>query len=57
MRYPAGSSVFVTDWVSPFATFGGIVEEITKAGRVVALMELFGRMTPVEFEPKQLTPA
>jgi len=29
----------------------------TNAGRVIALIDIFGRMTPVEFEPKQLTPA
>jgi transcriptional antiterminator NusG len=57
MRYPAGISVFVTDRVSPFATFGGIVEEVTKSGSVIALIELFGRMTPVEFEPRQLSTA
>ncbi|SFJ54739.1 Transcription antitermination factor NusG [Phyllobacterium sp. CL33Tsu] len=56
MRYPAGASVFVTDLVSPFATFGGIVDEVTKAGRIIALIDLFGRLTPVEFEPRQLSP-
>ncbi len=57
MRYLTGTMVFVTDRASPFATFSGVVDEVTKAGKVLALMELFGRMTPVEFEPKQLTPA
>ncbi|NTS30687.1 hypothetical protein HQ945_05425 [Phyllobacterium sp. BT25] len=55
MRYPSGSSVFVTDATSPFATFGGIVGEVTKSGTIVALIELFGRMTPVEFEARQLS--
>jgi hypothetical protein len=31
---------------------GGVVDEVTNAGRVIAL-----RMTAVEFAPKQLTPA
>ena len=34
-----------------------IVEEATTAGRIIALIELFGRMTPVEFEARRLTPA
>jgi transcriptional antiterminator NusG len=40
-----------------FASLGGVVQEITKSGSVIAFIELFGRMTPDEFEPKQLTPA
>jgi hypothetical protein len=36
---------------------GGVVDEVTIAGRVIALIDIFGRMTPIEFEPKQLTPA
>lgn len=56
-EFPAGRSVFVTDQGSPFATFGGVVEEVTKSGKVIALMELFGRMTAVQFDGKQLTPA
>lgn len=55
--YPSGITVFVTDRKSPFATFGGIVDEVTKTGKIIALMDLFGRMTPVEFEPRQLSPA
>lgn len=54
--FPAGRSVFVTDKGNPFATFGGVVEEVTKSGKVIALIELFGRMTAVQFDGKQLTP-
>lgn len=50
-------TVFVTDRGNPFATYAGIVEEVTKSGKVVALIELFGRMTPVEFNARQLSPA
>lgn len=56
-RFPAGMDVFVADTRNPFASFEGIVEEVTKAGRIIALIELFGRMTPVEFQAKHLKPA
>ncbi|MBB3234416.1 transcription termination/antitermination protein NusG [Phyllobacterium endophyticum] len=56
-HFPAGTNIFVTDKGNPFATFGAIVEEVTKAGRVIALIELFGRMTAVEFKPAQISPA
>lgn len=49
--------IWLTESGNPFAKFGGIVEEVTKAGRIIALIELFGRMTPVEFEAGQLCPA
>ncbi|MGO4449073.1 transcription termination/antitermination protein NusG [Phyllobacterium sp. TAF24] len=54
-RFPAGQGVIVTDKSNPFAAFGGVVEQVTKTGRIVALMELFGRMTPVEFDLKVLS--
>lgn len=54
-QYPLGSPVFVGE--GPFASFGGIVEEITKTGKVIALIELFGRMTAVEFDARQLSVA
>jgi transcriptional antiterminator NusG len=57
MRFPAGELVYVTDEASPWVSFNGLVEEVTKAGTVKALMNIFGRMTPVEFDPKQLKPA
>ncbi|MEK1854246.1 MAG: hypothetical protein AAAC48_20865 [Phyllobacterium sp.] len=55
--FSPGRSIFVTERGNPFATFGGVVDEGTNAGRVIALIDIFGRLTPVEFEPKQLTPA
>ncbi|MGN7770155.1 hypothetical protein [Phyllobacterium sp. 22552] len=48
--------MLVTEKGNPFATFGGVVEEVTKSGKVIALIELFGRMTAVEFCSKQLSP-
>jgi transcription antitermination factor NusG len=57
MQFPKGEGILVSDSMNPFARFGGVVHEVTKSGRVLALIELFGRMTPVEFEPRQLTPA
>jgi transcription antitermination factor NusG len=55
-RFPAGSAVCVGEG-SPFANLGGIVEDVTKTGKVIALIELFGRMTAVEFDAKQLSHA
>ncbi|ATU91430.1 transcription termination/antitermination protein NusG [Phyllobacterium zundukense] len=56
-QFPKGRGILVTDNMNPLARFGGVVQEITKSGRVIALVELFGRMTPVEFEARQLSPA
>jgi transcription termination/antitermination protein NusG len=56
-EFSPGRSIFVTERGNPFAMFGGVVDEVTNAGRVIALIDIFGRMTPVEFEPRQLTPA
>lgn len=39
-----------------FVTFRGVVDAVTNAGRVIALIDVLGRMTPVEFEKRQLTP-
>jgi transcriptional antiterminator NusG len=52
-----GRSIFVTERGNPSATFGGVVDAVTNIGRVIALIDIFGRLTPVESEPKQLTPA
>lgn len=56
-QFPAGQVVFVTDPANPFLQHGGIVQEVTATGKVKALLELFGRMTPVEFCADQLTVA
>lgn len=57
LKYAPGTLVHVVDRNNVFAMFGGTVERVTKAGKVKALMDLFGRMTPVEFDPEQLSPA
>jgi len=55
-RFLSGRRVIVDEPRNPFVEFSGIVEEVTKAGRVIALIELFGRMIPVEFDAEQLKP-
>jgi transcriptional antiterminator NusG len=57
MQFPAGSNVVVSDTDSPFSSFKAVVEEVTRTGHVKALVNLFGRMVPAEFEEKQLKPA
>lgn len=54
-RFPGGSDVTVTD--GPFASFHGVVDEVTTRGTVKALVQIFGRWSAVEFEPTQLSPA
>ncbi|MCO4316324.1 hypothetical protein M8997_003940 [Phyllobacterium sp. 21LDTY02-6] len=56
-QFPSGQSVFVVDPANPFSKHAGVVQEVTRAGKVRALIQLFGRMTPVEFEAKQLSSA
>ena len=50
-----GKSVSPKD--GPWAGLPGIVDSVTSTGSVAVLMALFGRMTVVEFEPSQLSPA
>jgi transcriptional antiterminator NusG len=57
MRFPKGEAIWVTDSRNPFATLGGTVQQVTQAGRIKALIEIFGRMTAVELDPAQLSPA
>jgi transcription termination/antitermination protein NusG len=52
MRFFAGSEWLITD--GPFASFRAEVENVTSAGLVRVLVNIFGRMTPVELEPGQL---
>lgn len=52
MRFGIGTEWTVTD--GPFASFQAQVENVTSSGMVKALVSIFGRMTPVEFEPDQL---
>ena len=56
-RFPAGATVIVADEGSLWADWTGTVEGVTKTGNVTALIELFGRLTKVEFEAGQLKPA
>jgi transcriptional antiterminator NusG len=55
--FSSGTTVIVTDKRSPFSSFGAVVDQVTKTGRVVTLIDLLGRMTPVVFEARQLSPA
>ncbi len=57
MKFPVGRDVYVMDEMHPLSQFHGVVQEITKTGNVKALVNLFGRMTPVEFEADQLSAA
>lgn len=57
MKYRPGADVWVTDERNPFATFGGIVEEVTSSGKVRVLMDIFGRLTPADFDVDQISTA
>ncbi|CAN7354618.1 hypothetical protein LJR231_002052 [Phyllobacterium sp. LjRoot231] len=57
MRFPKGGSIWVANSMNPFVSFGGTIQEVTRSGRIKALLDIFGRMTPVEFEAGQLCPA
>lgn len=54
MRFFAGSEWLVTE--GPFSSFRAEVENVTSAGLVRVLINIFGRMTPVEIEPTHLDP-
>jgi transcription antitermination factor NusG len=51
-RFVAGRKFLINE--GPFASFLAEAESITHDERVKALVEIFGRLTPVEFDPKQL---
>jgi transcriptional antiterminator NusG len=51
-RFQVGRQFSVKD--GPFSGFLAEVEKLTHDDRVKALVNIFGRMTPVEFEPDQL---
>lgn len=51
-RFKAGTSVQVKD--GPFASLIATVESLSQQERVTALVEIFGRLVPVDFEPRQL---
>lgn len=52
MTFRQGLDVDVLE--GPFASFSGIVDEVTSSGRVEALIQIFGRWSRIEFEPQQL---
>ena len=41
----------------PFASFTAQIEEVLVSGKLKGAVEIFGRMTPVEFEPDDLAAA
>lgn len=53
-QFPAGQNIFVIDTANPFSEHVGTVLEVTRAGKIKALLALFGRFTPVEFDIGQL---
>lgn len=54
-QFTPGSRHLVKD--GPFASFLAEAESLTHDDRVRALVEIFGRLVPVEFEPEHLTEA
>ncbi len=54
MRFPAGMPITVLE--GPFASFPATVDSVTSRGEISALVEIFGRLTPVTLSPEQLGP-
>lgn len=52
MKFRKGLDVDVLE--GPFASFSGIVDEVTSSGRVDALIQIFGRWSKIEFDPQQI---
>ncbi|MCP1550688.1 MULTISPECIES: transcription termination/antitermination protein NusG [Methylorubrum] len=53
--YRVGETMRVAD--GPFASFYAMVTELLQSGHILAEVSIFGRATPVQFEPHQLAPA
>lgn len=53
-QYRKGSRVRITD--GPFASFLGLVKNVKGLHKIDVMVELFGRLTPVELEPEQVEP-
>lgn len=51
-QFPAGGKFPVTE--GPFAGFMAQVDELTHDDRIKALVDIFGRMTPITFDPQHL---
>ena len=57
MQFPAGSDIRVRKdfaHAHPFGGFFGKVESVRGKGVVTAMIELFGRLTPVEFQADEI---
>ena len=57
MQFPAGAAIRVRKdfaHAHPFGGFFGKVESVRGRGVVTAMIELFGRLTPVEFQPDEI---
>lgn len=52
MKFPPGVKVRVTD--GPFTSFNGEVTNVNGRGHLEVMVSIFGRLTPVEMEPKQV---
>jgi transcriptional antiterminator NusG len=52
MKFPQGGQVEITD--GPFSGFQGFVDGFTSRGDIEVLVNLFGRMSPVEMRSSQL---
>lgn len=52
MRFPVGSKVRISD--GPFTSFNGEVTNVNGRGHLTVMANIFGRLTPVEFEPRQV---
>jgi transcription antitermination factor NusG len=50
--YQPGVKISVTK--GPFASFGAEIDMVRANGTIAALIEIFGRMTPVELTPDQV---
>jgi transcriptional antiterminator NusG len=54
MRFPVGSRVRAVK--GPFSAFEGVVTNVNGRGAIDALLNVFGRMTPVEFPLESVEP-
>ena len=55
MKYKPGTMVDIVQ--GPFADFSAVVEQVTSSGSIEALVEVFGRLSTVSFNPQQVQPA
>lgn len=51
-KYPRGTRVRVVE--GPFGGFSARISKVNAKGTLAAMVEIFGRLTPVEFEPEQV---